>query len=81
MKNKKKINPFIVYTHNFNDLNIDHKKVAEATLTAFRPTPESKVLEFRTFEVPSSTDYYQLKMEKILYLIYLLIYLNRGKKT
>ena len=63
-KIKKKINPFIVYTHNFNDLNIDHKKVAEATLTAFRPTPESKVLEFRTFEVPSSTDYYQLKNGK-----------------
>ena len=42
IEKNKKINPFIVYTHNFNDLNIDHKKVAEATLTAFRPTPDLK---------------------------------------
>ena len=63
-KVKKKINPTMVYTHNFSDLNIDHKIIAEATLTAFRPTPDSKLIELRTFEVPSSTDYSQLKHGK-----------------
>ena len=63
-KIKNKIKPSIVYTHNFSDLNIDHKIIAEATLTAFRPTPDSKLLELRTFEVPSATDYSQLKNRK-----------------
>lgn len=63
-KIKDKLKPSIVYTHNFSDLNIDHKLIAEATLTAFRPTPDSKLLEFRTFEVPSSTDYSQIKHRK-----------------
>ena len=63
-KIKKKIKPSIVYTHNFSDLNIDHKIIAEATLTAFRPTPDSQLLELRTFEVPSATDYSQLKYRK-----------------
>ena len=34
---KSKINPSIIYTHSASDLNIDHRKVCEATLTAFRP--------------------------------------------
>ena len=63
-KIKKKINPFIVYTHNFNDLNIDHKKVAEATLTAFRPEPKEKLEQLLTFEVPSATDFRMLKNKK-----------------
>tara|TARA_B100001057_G_scaffold161797_1_gene162489 strand:+ start:7875 stop:8555 length:681 start_codon:yes stop_codon:yes gene_type:complete len=63
-KIKNKIKPSIVYTHNFTDLNIDHKLIAEATLTAFRPTPDSKLLELRTFEVPSATDYSLLKHRK-----------------
>ena len=35
-KVKNKINPDIVYTHYFKDLNVDHK-VSMATITAFRP--------------------------------------------
>ena len=54
---KKKINPTIIYTHSSADLNIDHRVVAEATLTAFRPQPNETWKEIRAFEVASATDY------------------------
>ena len=60
-KIKNQIKPSIVITHNFSDLNIDHRKVAEATLTAFRPQPNEKLKKFLTFETPSSTDYRYMK--------------------
>ena len=63
-KHKKKFNPQIVLTHNFSDLNIDHRKIAEATLTAFRPEPKEKLEQFITFEVPSATDFRILKNKK-----------------
>ncbi len=63
-KHKKKFKPHIVLTHNFSDLNIDHRKIAEATLTAFRPEPNEKLENFLTFEVPSSTDYRILKNKR-----------------
>ena len=63
-KHKKILNPEIVITHNFYDLNIDHRIIAEATLTAFRPEPKSKCKEIITFEIPSSTDYRMLKRSK-----------------
>ena len=63
-KHKKKFNPHIVLTHNFSDLNIDHRKIAEATLTAFRPEPNEKLEQFLTFEVPSATDYRILRNKK-----------------
>ena len=58
---KKKFNPEILITHNFTDLNIDHRIIAEACLTAFRPEPNSKLKKFITFEVPSSTDFRIIK--------------------
>ena len=61
---KKILNPEVVITHNFYDLNIDHRIIAEATLTAFRPEPKSKCKEILTFEIPSSTDYRMLKRSK-----------------
>lgn len=61
---KRKINPHIVLTHNFTDLNVDHRLIAEATLTAFRPEPNQKLEEFITFEVPSATDFRLLKNQK-----------------
>ena len=61
---KKKFSPKIVITHNFYDLNIDHRVVAEATLTAFRPEPNEICEEILTFEVPSSTDFRMLKHKK-----------------
>lgn len=62
---KKIINPDIVYTHSFSDLNIDHRVIAEATLTAFRPGPKENLKELRSFEVPSSTDFRMLQDQKI----------------
>ena len=50
-------NPDIVYTHSSSDLNIDHRVVSEAVLTAFRPQPNELCREIRVFEVPSATDY------------------------
>jgi LmbE family N-acetylglucosaminyl deacetylase len=54
---KIKINPDIVYTHSGADLNVDHRVVANAVLTAFRPEPNEKCSEIRLFEVPSATDF------------------------
>lgn len=49
--------PDIVYSHSGSDLNVDHRVVAKAVLTAFRPQPNEKCSEIRLFEVPSATDY------------------------
>lgn len=62
--NKKKFKPHVILTHNFSDLNIDHRKIAEATLTAFRPEPKETLELFLTFEVPSATDYRILRNKK-----------------
>tara|TARA_B100001057_G_C22601089_1_gene852815 strand:+ start:159 stop:848 length:690 start_codon:yes stop_codon:yes gene_type:complete len=61
---KKKFKPHIVITHNFSDLNIDHRKIAEGTLTAFRPEPNEILEKFLTFEIPSATDFRVLKSKK-----------------
>ncbi|MBV8659851.1 MAG: PIG-L family deacetylase [Burkholderiales bacterium] len=49
--------PSIVYTHHFGDLNVDHRVVHGAVLTACRPLPGSSVRVIRCFEVPSSTEW------------------------
>ena len=54
---KKKCSPSIVYTHSSSDLNIDHRVVYNAVLTAFRPQPDENCNEIRLFEVASATDY------------------------
>lgn len=51
------INPEIIYTHHFGDLNIDHQITYKAVLTACRPLPGSKIKEIYSFEIPSSTDW------------------------
>jgi LmbE family N-acetylglucosaminyl deacetylase len=56
-ESKKKYQPNLVYTHSGADLNIDHRVVANAVLTAFRPEPGEICKEIRLFEVPSATDY------------------------
>ena len=56
-KIKNKYKPDIVYCHNSGDLNIDHRIVSSAVLTAFRPQPKESCRELRLFEIPSSTDY------------------------
>jgi N-acetylglucosamine malate deacetylase 1 len=50
-------NPDIVFTHHNGDLNLDHKIVNNATITACRPSPKCSVKQIFTFEIPSSTDW------------------------
>lgn len=54
----------MIFTHHYNDLNIDHKVVYEATITAARPIPDSSVIAIASFEIPAATDWkypYQFK--------------------
>ena len=54
-KIKREILPGIVYTHFWNDLNLDHRLVAQAAATAFRPRPGGENVSLLQFEVPEST--------------------------
>lgn len=47
--------PSLVLTHHAHDLNVDHRLVHQAVLTAFRPMPSSRVEAILCFEVSSST--------------------------
>jgi len=49
--------PEVVYTHNISDINHDHRVLADATMIASRPKPDSTVNRLYFFEVPSSTDW------------------------
>jgi LmbE family N-acetylglucosaminyl deacetylase len=53
----RRFSPDLIYTHHAYDLNIDHQKVFEATITACRPQPGCSVKEIRCFEVLSSTSW------------------------
>ena len=47
----------IVYTHNGTDVNIDHQIIYEATITACRPLPESRIKKIICYEVASSSEW------------------------
>lgn len=49
--------PEIVFTHSDSDLNIDHRIIHNATLTATRPIKSSPVKDVISFEIPSSTEW------------------------
>jgi len=51
------INPEVIYTHHFGDLNIDHQITHKAVMTAARPQPNCSVREIYSFEVLSSTEW------------------------
>ena len=51
------IHPDTVYTHHGGDLNIDHRIVHEAVITACRPLPGSPVKRIFSFEAVSSTEW------------------------
>jgi LmbE family N-acetylglucosaminyl deacetylase len=53
-----KIRPDTVLTHHAGDLNIDHRRVHEAVVTACRPQPGHSVRTLLSFEVPSSTEWH-----------------------
>ena len=52
-----KIRPETVYTHHGGDLNLDHRIVHEAVITACRPLPGSSVRRIFNFETVSSSEW------------------------
>jgi LmbE family N-acetylglucosaminyl deacetylase len=53
----KEVQPHTVYVHHGGDLNIDHKLVYRAVLTACRPLPGFCVKNIYTYETVSSTEW------------------------
>jgi LmbE family N-acetylglucosaminyl deacetylase len=51
------VRPDIVYTHHGGDLNVDHRVVHQAVVTACRPLPGATLESLLFFEVPSSTEW------------------------
>jgi LmbE family N-acetylglucosaminyl deacetylase len=49
--------PTIVYTHHAFDLNVDHRCIHEAVMTACRPLPTQRVKRILCFETLSSTEW------------------------
>ena len=52
-----KINPSVVYTHHYGDLNVDHRITNQSVLTCFRPEPGNPVKKIFGFEIVSSTEW------------------------
>ncbi len=50
--------PDTIFTHSQYDLNVDHRALYNATITATRPRHKSNVKTIISFEVPSSTEWY-----------------------
>jgi len=50
--------PDTVFTHSQYDINVDHRAIYFATITATRPTKNPNVQTVISFEVPSSTEWY-----------------------
>ena len=49
--------PQVVYVHHAGDVNVDHRRLHEAVVTACRPTPGQPVRQLLSFEVASSTEW------------------------
>ena len=49
--------PKCVYVHHSGDVNVDHRRLHEAVVTACRPTPGHVVKRLLSFEVASSTEW------------------------
>lgn len=49
--------PQVVYVHHAGDVNIDHRCLHEAVVTACRPTPGQSVRLLLSYEVASSTEW------------------------
>jgi len=53
----KLLKPVTVVTHHSGDLNIDHRIIHEAVVTACRPEPGNRVRRLLSFEINSSTEW------------------------
>ena len=49
--------PECIYVHHAGDVNVDHRRLHEAVVTACRPTPGHVVKRLLSFEVASSTEW------------------------
>lgn len=49
--------PEVVYVHHAGDVNVDHRRLHEAVVTACRPTPGHCVHRLLSYEVASSTEW------------------------
>jgi N-acetylglucosamine malate deacetylase 1 len=67
--------PHLIYTHHGGDLNIDHRCVHQAVVTAARPLPNSSVNLILSFEVASSTEWQSYTSSPVFYLIGMWIFL------
>jgi LmbE family N-acetylglucosaminyl deacetylase len=47
----------VIYTHHSGDLNVDHRIVAQAVVTARRPLPGAGAVEILACEIPSATEW------------------------
>ena len=56
------LQPNIIYTHYFGDLNIDHQITHKAVMTACRPQPDFCVKEIYSFETLSATHWQSSSM-------------------
>jgi LmbE family N-acetylglucosaminyl deacetylase len=52
-----RLQPTVIYTHHGGDLNLDHRIVHQAVMTAMRPMPASTYRAIYAFEVASSTEW------------------------
>lgn len=53
----EEVAPSAIYTHHGGDLNIDHRMVHQAVLTATRPVAGCPVKEVYAYEIPSATEW------------------------
>lgn len=58
-----KFKPNIIYTHSSYDLNIDHKIISKATITASRPQNNKFLKKILLFEIPSSSEWQSSELE------------------
>ena len=49
--------PDSIFTHTQHDINVDHRAIFNATITASRPNKKFNVKEVISFEVPSSSEW------------------------
>ena len=56
-KKNEELKPDVVVTHHGGDLNIDHRVIHQAVITACRPQPSQPVKRILSFEVPSATEW------------------------
>ena len=65
-KEIRNFKPEIIFTHQENDLNIDHSIAFKASLTASRPMTKTFVKKILCFETPSSSEIsFQIHKKKL----------------